>query len=623
MSRGCETSTVPPRKVSNIVTFSEFGRVAGFGRLTENSVTVAALLAMAILPVLEMVLRTFFKIGIPGSSGYVQNLTLWVGFLGAMVASRERRHLSLSTGADFLPLRVRAVTTVLVATFSTAVASGLFWASMQFVLAEMRSPASIAGWLPIWVVESILPAAFGMIALRFVAQAGGWKEQAIAFLGIPAALVIGFPLASHAAELLLPGAAVLVVAALFGAPIFVVLGGAALLLFFADGVPVASIPVETYRIVVSPSIPAIPLFTLTGYILAEGGASQRLVRLFRALFGSIPGGLAIAATLVCAFFTTFTGASGVTILALGGLLLPVLLKNGYRNRFSVGLLTATGSLGLLFPPSLAVILYGVVAHVPIPDLFKAGIVPGLLMVTAVCAFGVWEGLRSKAPRPDFDWREAVAALWESKWEIFLPVVALVAIFGGVSTLIEAASITVLYALMVETIIHRDLHVTRDLPRVLIKCVTLIGGVFVILGVAMGLTNYLVDAEIPMKAAGWVQAHVQSRVVFLLALNLFLLIVGCLMDIFSAIVVVVPLILPISQVFGIHPLHLGMIFLTNLELGYLTPPVGMNLFLASYRFDKPLIEVYRFAVPFLLLLLLVVLLITYVPALTLGVAGSVR
>jgi tripartite ATP-independent transporter DctM subunit len=406
-------------------------------------------------------------------------------------------------------------------------------------------------------------------------------------------------------------------AALFGAPIFIVLGGAAILLFFAEGVPIASIPVETYRIVVSPSIPTIPLFTLAGYILAEGKASQRLVRLFRALFGWLPGGLAIAATFVCAFFTTFTGASGVTILALGGLMLPALLQNGYREKFSLGLLTATGSLGLLFPPSLAVILYGVVAHVPIPDLFKAGVLPGLLMILFIGLFGIREGLRSKAARSPFDFREAASALWESKWEILLPIVALVAVFGGFCTLIEAAAITVVYALISETVIHRELHLTRDLPGVLLKCVALIGGVFVILGVAMGLTNYLVDAQIPMKAAEFVQAHIHSKIIFLLALNFFLLVVGCLMDIFSATVVVVPLILPISQAFGIHPLHLGMIFLANLELGYLTPPVGMNLFLASYRFEKPLVQIYRNAIPFFLLLLFVVLIITYVPALTVG------
>ncbi len=595
-------------------------RVISFARRTEDGLTVAALLLMGVLPVLELFLRTFFHTGIPGTSGYVQNLTLWVGFLGAMIASREGRHLNLSTGMVMLPPRLQGIATTLAATVSTAVASGLCWASLQFVRVEMESPANIAGWLPIWVVEAILPVSFAIITLRFVLQAGGWRARALAFLGIPAAVVIGFLLESHAPQLVWPAIAGLVGAAVIGAPIFVLLGGAALLLFFAEGVPVAAIPVETYRIVVSPAIPTIPLFTLTGYLLAEGRASHRLVRLFRAFFGWMPGGLAIVTTLVCAFFTTFTGASGITILALGGLLLPVLQKDGYSEQFSLGLLTATGSIGLLFPPSLAVILYGVIAHVPITDLFKAGILPGMLMVTAVCLFGMRKGIRTKTPRPPFDAREAAAALWESKWEVLLPVVALVGIFGGYTTLIEAAAITVVYALVAETLIHRELHLIRDLPLVLIKCVTLIGGVFVILGVAMGLTNYLVDAEVPMHAAAWVQAHVHSRILFLMCLNVFLLIVGCLMDIFSAIVVVVPLILPISQVFGIHPLHLGMIFLANLELGYLTPPVGMNLFLASYRFEKPLVHIYRDVIPFLLVLLCVVLLITYVPALTIGASS---
>ena len=500
-------------------------------------------------------------------------------------------------------------------------ATALCWAGLEFVWSEAQSPERIGGWLPIWAVVSVLPLSFAFITLRFVTEAGGRKEQLLAALGIPIVVAIGLLLEPFAAQLVWPAILVLVVAAFLGAPIFVVLGGAALLLFFSEGVPVAAIPVEIYRIVVSPSIPAIPLFTLTGFLLAEGGASQRLVRLFRALFGWLPGGMAIVATLVCAFFATFTGASGVTILALGGLLLPVLIKDGYRRGFSVGLLTATGSIGLLFPPSLAVILYGVVAHVPIPDLFKAGIVPGLLMVGAVCLFGLREGLRASAPRQRFNAIEALAAIWEAKWEIFLPIIALVGIFGGFTTLIEAAAITVVYALIVETDIHKELHLTEDLPRILVKCGALIGGVFVILGAAMGLTNYLVDAEVPMRAAEWVKANIESRILFLLALNIFLLVVGCLMDIFSAIVVAVPLILPMGAAFGIDPLHLGMIFLVNLELGYLTPPVGMNLFLASYRFDEPLLRVYQSAVPFLFILLGVVLLVTYVPDLIIGVGGG--
>ncbi len=593
-------------------------RLATLARQAENAVTAGALLLMAALPVLEMALRTFFRAGLPGTSGYVQHLTLWVGFLGAMIASRESRHLSLSNGMLGPPERFRKWTGPFAAGLSAAVAGGLFWASAQFVRVEFDSPVRIGGWLPVWALELVLPIAFAVMAVRFVTRAGDLRARALAFLGFPAAAAIGFLMGPEAADLVWPAIAALVVAAFLGAPIFVVLGGTALILFLAADVPVAAIPVETYRIVVSPTIPAIPLFTLTGYLLAEGGASRRLVRLFRELFGWMPGGLAIATTLVCAFFTTFTGASGVAILAVGGVLLPVLLKNGYGERFSFGLLTATGSIGLMFPPSLAVILYGVVSHVPIPDLFLAGIVPGMLMVGAVCLLGLRAGCRAEMPRPKFDGRRAAAALWESKWEVLLPALVLVGIFGGFTTLIEAAALTVVYTLIVETLIHRDLDLRRDVPGILIKCITLIGGVFVILGVAMGLSNYLVDAQVPMQAAAWVQAHVDSRIVFLLALNLFLLIVGCFMDIFSAIVVVVPLIVPISQAFGIHPVHLGMIFLTNLELGYLTPPLGLNLFLAAFRFDKPVVAIYRSAVPFLLVLALVVLLVTYVPELIIGV-----
>lgn len=589
-------------------------------RRLEDGINITALITMGLLPVLEMLLRTCWNSGIRGSVNYVQHLTLWVAFLGAMVAAREGRHLSLASGSVcILPHRLQQLSGGVATLVSTTVTAGLFWASVQFVRSEVAAPSSIAGWLPIWVAELILPIAFAVLTWRFVVQPQSWQARAVACLGLPLAATIGFLLSPLAPHLLWPGIAGLVIAALLGAPIFTLLGGAALLLFFLDDVPVAAIPVETYRMIVSPSLPTIPLFTLAGCLLAEGGACQRFVRLFRALFGWLPGGLAIVATLVCAFFASFTGSSGVTILALGGLLLPVLVQNGNRERFAVGFLTASGSLGLLFPPSLAVILYGVVAHVPIPDLFKAGMLPGLLMVAAIACFAVCESIRSNMPRVRFNACEAISALWQAKWELLLPVVALTGIFGGWCTLVEAAALTVVYALVVETVITGDLHLRRDLPPLLMRCMCLIGGIFAILGVSMGLTSYLVDAEIPMRAATWVQAHIHSPLLFLLALNVFLLVVGCLMDIFSAIAVVVPLILPISQVYDIHPLHLGIIFLANLELGYLTPPVGMNLFLASYRFDKPLVEVYRNTLPFLLVLLIVVLLITYIPALTLGIS----
>jgi tripartite ATP-independent transporter DctM subunit len=591
--------------------------VAAIVARAEDFVAVAALALMASLPVLELLLRTLFGAGLPGTVGYVQHLTLWVGFLGAVVAARKRRHLSLAAAFVALPEMLHRWGGRLAAVASTAVACGLAVASYDFVTFEMDSPVLIGGWLPTWIPAAVLPVAFIALAVHFVVGQRSWIDRLIALAGVPIAASIGLLAEPIAGSIAWPLIGVVVVLAFLGAPIFVALGAAALLLFFADGVPVAAIPVETFRIVVSPSIPTIPLFALAGYLLAEGGASRRLVRCFRALFAWMPGGLAVVTTLVFAFFSTFTGASGVTIVALAGLMLPVLVKNGYRERFSLGLVTGTGSLGLLFPPSLAVILYGVVAHVPIRDLFLAGIVPGLVMVAAVSLFGIGQGLRMGAARPTFDRREALAALGEAKWDLALPVIALVGIFGGLTTLVEAAAVTAVYALLLETVIHRELSLFRDVPRVLIKCVTLIGGVFVILGVALGLTNYLVDAQVPAQAAAWVRDTVESRLLFLLALNVFLLVVGCLMDIYSAIFVVVPLILPISQVYGIHPLHLGIIFLVNLELGYLTPPVGMNLFLSSLRFDKPLGEIARSVLPFLAILLAVLLVITYVPEVSLA------
>lgn len=587
-----------------------------FGRV-ENTLASLALLLMAGLPVLELILRTFFRTGVTGAAEYVQHLTLWVGFLGAAIAAREHRHLSLSEGIRIVPERLEGPARVLSALVSVAVAAGLTWASLQFVRFEMESAAKVGSLIPVWMVQAVLPLAFALIMGRFIWRAGGWRERAIAALGLPLAYAIGFLLEPYAAHLVWPSVTVLVAFALLGAPIFVVLGGITLMLFFAEFVPAAAIPVEAYRIAVSPSIPAIPLFTLAGFVLAESRSSQRLVRLFRELTGWLPGGMVLATTLVCAFFSTFTGASGVTILALGGLLLPVLLKNGFRERFSTGLLTATGSIGLLFPPSLAVILYGVVAHVPIPDLFVAGIVPGLIMVGSVAAYGIWQGRSARVKRQKFDCNKAWEAMKIAKWEIFLPFIVLTPIFGGFTSLIEAAAITAVYTIFTETVIHRDIRPFRDLPGILVKCITMLGGIFVILGVAMGFTNFMVDAFIPMKAAAWVEANVESKIVFLLALNVFLLFAGAVMDIFSAIVVVVPLIAPIAAIYGIHPLHLGMIFLVNLELGYLTPPVGMNLFLASYRLEKPLIEVYKATLPFFIVLVGVVLLVTYAPQIIIG------
>jgi tripartite ATP-independent transporter DctM subunit len=376
------------------------------------------------------------------------------------------------------------------------------------------------------------------------------------------------------------------------------------------------VPGESFRLSTSALLPAIPLFTLAGFVLSAGDSGKRLLRLFDAMVGWLPGGLAVVITLVLAFFTPLTGASGVTILALGGLLLPMLTQAGYRSRDALGLVTVSGSIGVLLPPSLPVILYAFYADLPLDQLFRGGLIPGLLLIAGVAAYGALCGWRSGAPRRRFDAGELAAAAWEAKWEALLPALLLGAIFAGWVTLVEAAALTVAYALLVEAVLFRELSLTRDLPRVVRDSATLVGGFMIILGVALAFTNYLILAQLPMTVLAWVQEAIRSPTLFLLALNLFLIVVGALMDIYSAIIVVVPLLVPMGQAYGIHPVHLGVIFLANMQLGYLMPPMGENLFLAAYRFDRPLAQVYRATLPYLAILLAVVLLITYWPGLTL-------
>jgi tripartite ATP-independent transporter DctM subunit len=361
---------------------------------------------------------------------------------------------------------------------------------------------------------------------------------------------------------------------------------------------------------------AIPLFTFAGYLFANSRAPDRLVKLSRAVF---PGGLAVVALISCAVFTAFTGASGVTIIAMGGLLFPALVKDGYDKRFNLGLLTASGSLGLLFPPSLPIIIYGYVAAVSIDDLFLAGILPGVFLVAVLSAYGLWRGRKDGVPRERWSLRNVAVGIRGAAWEVPLPFVVLGGIYSGLFTVTEAAAITAIYALVVEVFIYRDIAL-RKLPGIVAESMTLVGGILVILACALGLTNYLIDSQVPMRILEWMQQYVSSKYTFLLILNVFLLIVGCLMDIFSALIVVVPLIVPVAMGFGVDPVHLGIVFLTNLEIGYLTPPVGLNLFISSYRFKEPVIALYAASVPFLLLMLAALLVITYVPAISLFLVG---
>ncbi len=591
---------------------------SAFWRL-ESGLAGLALVLMAILPLAEAGLRALFGVGIPGSLPFVQHLTLWVTFLGAALAAREGKLLTLATG-EFLPEgRWREVAKIGANTVAAGITALLARAAWDLMVIERQAGTEVAAGLPVWVAQLAMPIGFAFIAWRLVGHSADRGVARIpALIGLLIGLLVGqSPLWLEGVPAL-PLVGVVLVATLLGAPIFAALGGIAVLLFLAVGVPAAAVPAESYRLVVSPTLPAIPLFTLAGFMLAKGGASERLLKVFRALFGWVPGGTAVVATLSCAFFTVLTGGSGVTILALGGLLFQALRSDGYRERFSIGLLTASGSLGLLFPPALPLMLYGIVAQVAIPDLFLGGLVPGLLLLLLVAAWGVREGILTKAGRQAFSLREVRSALWQGKWEMALPLVVLGSIFSGYATLVEAAALTVLYTFVVESVVHRGLSVRRDLPKVLVECLVLIGGVLIILAAAMGFTNYLVDAQVTSRLVEGVQTYIHSPLVFLLCLNLLLLLVGCLMDIFSAIVVVVPLIVPLGVAFGIDPIHLGIIFVANLELGYLTPPVGLNLFFAAYRFERPLLQVWRAAIPMFVILAIGVLLITYVPWLTLGI-----
>ena len=408
----------------------------------------------------------------------------------------------------------------------------------------------------------------------------------------------------------------LLILALFGAPLFTIVASGALLgfIFIAD-VDSAVVIQEMYRLASQPILVAIPLFTFAGYILAESNAPKRMVRLTQAILGWLPGGLAIVVLVASAIFTAFTGASGITIVALGGLFFPVLLQAKYKERFCLGLVTCTGSLGLLFPPSLPIILYGLVSKTSVNKLFIAGIIPGIVILVLLILYSMFIGRANVAQRAKFSIKEIILALRSSIFEAPLPLFIVWGIYAGKFTVSEAASVTAVWVLITEVLIYRDIKV-KDLMRVIRESMMLVGAIIVILGMALSFTNFLIDQKVPDLLIDIVRKHMQSKITFLIALNILLIIVGCLMDIFSAIIVVVPLIIPISMEFGVDPIHLGIIFLTNLEIGYLTPPVGLNLFISSFRFGKPIISVYRAAVPFILILLVALLIITYIPKLSL-------
>lgn len=412
------------------------------------------------------------------------------------------------------------------------------------------------------------------------------------------------------------GVVVLASLALVGVPLFVVLGAGGLYGVWLSDLDPAVLIIELNRLASSPNLIAIPLFTLAGTVLASGEAPHRLVRMFDAAFGWLPGGVAIVALSASAFFTAFSGASGITILALGGVFYPILREGGYSERFSLGLVTSSGSIGLLFPPSLAVLLYGIVAGVNIEDLFKAGAVPGLVLLTLLAAYSAYKGRGSSSAGSHFSVRVLSKALREGMWELLLPVGVVGGIFGGYVTIAEAAAWTAAYVLFVEGVIQRSLHWDGHLLAILREAVVLVGSIIVILGMAMGLTNLAVDSQAPMRVLALIEGLIDTPLEFLILLNLFLLVVGALMDIFSAMVVVVPLILPLAQRFGVDPVHLGIVFMANLEIGYCTPPVGINLFISSQRLKKSVMTCFRSSLPFVAIMLLWLVIVTYIPFLSL-------
>ncbi len=416
----------------------------------------------------------------------------------------------------------------------------------------------------------------------------------------------------------------LLVMALLGAPLFAVIAASALFGFYSQDVDLSVLAIEFFRLAEMPILLAIPLFTFAGYLLSESKAADRLVNLTSALLGWMPGGLGLVALAACALFTAFTGASGVTIIALGALLYPALRQAGYGENFGLGLVTTSGSLGLLFDPSLPLILYAIVAQqmalgdpLSVDQMFLAGILPGLLMLLMLGSWVMWTS--RDQPLTPFDGRRALRALWQARWEVPLPIIVLGGIYSGFFAISEAAAVTVLYVLIVEVGIYREVSL-RELPAVMRKSMVLVGAILMILGVSLASTNYMIDAEIPTRLFETIREHVDDKLTFLILLNIFLLILGTMLDIFSALVIMVPLLLPIAIRYGIDPVHLGIIFLANMQIGYFTPPVGMNLFIASYRFRKSVMQLYRATWPFFLILLMAVLIITYVPALSLWLPG---
>ena len=587
-----------------------------------SALTVLVLCFMIFLPLSEALGRHILFFSIPGSVNWVQHMVLWLGLLGGILATLQGQHLSISTSKVFRKNRFFSISGMLSNLGTVIFLLFLTLASVILVKFQMSSPEKLGGWLPVWAALAVMPICVLLMTIATINT--GWEKRRhrllIMFIAILFCLVFIYLPFHVQSALTTPLMLIILVMAFLGMPLYAVLGGLSLVLFLTAEMPIAALPSEAYRIMTQPVLPSIPLFALSGTILAAGGAPKRLIQLITAWTSWIRGGAAIATVIGCALFTAITGASGVTILALGGLLLPLLIASKFEERFSIGLLTSSGSVGLLLPPSLPVILYGIYGHVAINRLFMAALFPGILLIILLSLMSLYMGKTGQKKKSAFNFHQALIALRSAAGDLMIPVIIIAGLFGGILTLIETAALTVLWAVLLETVFHRKLSFRKGLPKAMVEAAVLMGALLMVLGLASGLVSYIIDAQIPFRLTDWVVNVIHSKIIFLLALNLLLLVVGAFMDIFSAIVIVVPIIVPIGLAFQIDPVHLGVIFLANLELGYLTPPIGINLFLSSLRFKRPLIEIWRTVIPFLIIFVIWVLLITYVPAISVGLAG---
>ena len=571
-------------------------------------------------PIFQILGRYISFFSIPASQEIVQHMTLWIGFIGAVIAARSNKLLSVVREPVFDSTTKVNLPKFFVHIFSLSIVFVLSISYLKMIQIGFQYPDYIAPYIPTWFAQLIIPVGLILIWYQMILTSSTdlkYRVLLTVISIIPTIILYfwQFPLANP----LLLWTKVLFAISLvaFGLPIFILLASLSIFFFLSEPSEwatnydlISTISDSAYRIVVSPTLAAIPIFTLAGYILAESNISERLIRFFKASLGWLPGSTVLIVVLLCAFFTALTGGSGVTILALGAILYPILIHDGYSKQFSLGIITTAGSLGLLFPPSLPAIIYSVTAGINPLELFKQALIPAIFLMSIMFFYGLYKRPKSKTVER-FVFKNAFETAKIAKWEIAIPLLIILSLFSGFATLVESAALLVLYVLTVELYIFKDISF-KNLPKIIIDCSTLVGGVLIILGFAMGFTGYLVDAQIPLKILNFVQSTISSKIIFLLALNILLLIVGCLMDVFSAIIVVVPLIAPLATYFGIDPFHLAIIFIANLELGYITPPVGMNLYLSSYRFEKDMPTIYSATLPFFFIRLIGVILITYIP-----------